>query len=143
MARADLPDAVGPTNATITPVPGAFDTFSLWSLSLSTRDQPEGVAVATFDDAKKKADELVDQAKSTVSGLADQQGNKVAEVVDKLTDTFDDKTGGSASAVTAKVDEVVAGALDKAQAASSTLSQKATEATNAVKGAVSKKPADT
>ena len=57
------------------------------------------------------------QAKS-VGGLADQQAIKVAKAVDKLTDTFDDKTGGSASAVTAKVDEVVAGALDKAQAAS-------------------------
>jgi hypothetical protein len=127
----------------ITSVLAAFDTFSLSYLSLSTGDQPEGAVVATFDDAKKKADKLVDQAKATVGGLADQQGNKVAEVVDKLTDTFDDKTGGSASAMTAKVDEVVAGALDKAQAASSTLSQKATEATNAVKGAVSKKSEDT
>ena len=99
--------------------------------------------MATFDDAKKKAENLVDRAKSTVGGLADQQGDKVAEVVDKLTDTFDDKTGGSASAVTAKVDEVVAGALDKAQSASSTLGQKATEATKAVKGAVTQKPEDT
>lgn len=96
--------------------------------------------MSTFDELKKRADELVEKAKTTVGDLADQQGDKVAGAVDKVTDTIDEKTGGSASAVTARMDGAVAGALTVAQTTTSTVSQKAAEATNAVKDAVTRKP---
>ena len=37
---------------------------------------PKELLVGTFDEVKKKADDLVDQAKSTVGGLADQQATR-------------------------------------------------------------------
>ena len=40
--------------------------------------------MSTFDDMKKKADEVVDKAKTTVNDLADRHGDKIAGTVDKL-----------------------------------------------------------
>ena len=94
--------------------------------------------MGTFDEVKKKADDLMDQAKSTVGGLADQQGDKVAKAVDKLTDTFDDKTGGSASAVQRKLTRSWLAPWTRRRPPPARWSQKASEATNAVKGAVSR-----
>ncbi len=92
--------------------------------------------MSTFDEMKKKADDLVDKA----VGRSRRAGDKIAAAVDKVADTIDEKTGGGASAVTAKVDEAVSGAVSHAQSAAAAASQKATEAAGTLKGAVAKKP---
>ena len=75
--------------------------------------------------------------------LADRQGDKAAEAVDKLADTIDEKTGGGASTVTATVDGAVSGAIGIAQGAANAVAQKAGEAANAVKATIPKTPEST
>lgn len=78
----------------------------------------------------------VEKVKSAVSELVDQSGEKIADVVDKVTDGLDKTTGGATSAVTAKVDEAVFGALSKAVDASRAATKKAGDVVATAKGAV-------
>lgn len=84
--------------------------------------------------------DLVGKVKSTVSGVVDLSGDKIAQVVDKVTDTLDSATGGSTSALTAKADEAVFGAVGKALDASRAVTKKATDVVAGAKDAVVKPP---
>lgn len=92
-----------------------------------------------IDDINKQASDIVEMVKTTVGDLVDQQGDNLAGVVDKVTDVIDQSTGGGASALTAKLDGTVAGAVDTATTASATVLAKAGEVAGAVKDAVTGK----
>lgn len=79
-------------------------------------------------------DGLVGKVKATIGDLVDQSGDKIAQVVDKVTDTLDDATKGSTSALTAKADQAVFGAVGKALDASRSVSKKAGDVLGSVKG---------
>lgn len=98
--------------------------------------------MSTFDDINRQAAEIVDKVKSGVGGLVDDPADKVADLVDKVTDVVDDSTGGGASALTAKLDQTLAGAIDAATSTGANVSAKATEAANALKDAVNRKSED-
>ncbi len=83
-------------------------------------------------------DSVVDKVKATVGDLVDQSGDRIAQVVDTVTDALDEGTGGTASAMTAKVDEAVFGALTRAVDAGRSVSQKAGGALGSAKKAVGK-----
>lgn len=94
--------------------------------------------MSTSDDSPQ---DLVSKVKSTVGDLVDQSGDKIAQAVDKVTDTLDDATRGSTSAVTAKMDEAVFGAVGKALDTSRAVTKKAGDIVSGAKDAV--KPSET
>lgn len=60
-----------------------------------------------------------------IASLGDASGDKIAAALDKVADTLDQTTGGGTSALTAKADAAVFGAVGKAIDVSRAVGQKA------------------